>query len=130
MSSLPLQRCIAKAEKEGYEVGIVERYIPFPKPWGHRVDLFGLFDAVAVRNSVPGILGIQACRDADIAAHIGKTKLEEQARVLAVWKAAGNRAVIWGWAFKIRRDAEGKPARLKKGDRDSRKVWTCREIEL
>ena len=116
MSSIPLQRCIKKAQEEGYEVGIVERYIPFPKPWGHRVDLFGLFDAIAIRSDVPGVLGIQACPSGNIAAHVDKTKAPEPARILAVWKAAGNRACIWGWS--------------KKGPRGKVKHWTCREIVL
>lgn len=116
MASVPLQRCINKAKKEGYELAIVERFIPFPRPFGHRVDMFGLFDAVAVKADVPGVLGIQACRDGDVAAHFDKTQLEYQAKMLAIWKAAGNKAVIWGWG--------------KKGPRGERKVWTCREIQL
>lgn len=116
MASVPLQRCIVKAKNEGCIVAIVERYIPFPKPFGHRVDMFGLFDAVAVKAGVPGVMGIQACRDGDVAEHLDKTKLPEQSKNLATWKAAGNRAVIWGWG--------------KKGPRGERKLWTCREVVL
>jgi len=127
MGSLPLQRSLNKARGEGYSVGIVERFIPFPKPWGHRVDLFGLFDAVAVRRDIPGVLGIQACRDADIAAHRDKAIAIHE---LEIWKAAGNRAVIWGWAFKVPRNPDGSRRRLHDGTNDSRKVWTVREIVL
>lgn len=130
MSSLPLQRSLAKAEKEGYIAGIVERFIPFPKPYGHHVDLFGLFDAVAVDGKAPGVLGIQACRDADVAAHLDKTKLPDQANALVLWKQSGNRAVIWGWGERVKRDENGKQATLKDGRKDSRKVWTCREVVL
>lgn len=130
MSSVPLQRSLMKARKEGCHVAIVERYVPFPKPYGHRVDMFGLFDAVSVRSDVTGVRGIQACRGGDVAAHLDKTREPAQAEVLAVWKAAGNTAVIWGWEEKVRRNEDGSQARLASGAIDRRKFWTCREIVL
>lgn len=140
MSSIPLQRSLEKAEKEGWLVDIAERYIPFPKPHGHHKDWKNLFDALGVKGPPLEVIGIQACRDGDVAEHLQKYKqgytndkgrfVPPPTESLERFKAAGGRAVIWGWGERVKRDESGNQVRLKDGTPDSRKVWTCREVVL
>ena len=62
MSTRALQLSLKKAKDDGYEAWIVERFIGIGK-FGIRRDLYNLFDAVAIKKGIPGILGIQACPD-------------------------------------------------------------------
>lgn len=116
MASKPLQRSIAKLKKDGYHHAIVERYIPFPKPWGHRVDMYGLIDVVGIRAEVLGVLGVQACAACDLSKHRDKALSEPMFTCLRIWKANGNRFVIWAWG--------------KRGPRGKAKKWECKEVEL
>jgi hypothetical protein len=113
VSSKPLQRSISKAKRAGYDTWIVERFIPFPKPWGHRLDLYNLIDLVAIRADTRGVLGIQACASGDLADHRAKALANTH---LSIWKANGNRFCIWSWG--------------KRGERGKRKLWTCTETEF
>lgn len=130
MGSIPLQRSLDKARDEGYLVDIVERYIPFPKPHGHHKDWKHLFDAMGIKGPPLDVIGIQACRDGDVADHLAKYEDPTIKADLERFKLAGGRAVVWGWGERVRRDENGKQARLRDGTKDSRKVWTCREIAL
>jgi len=51
---------------------MVERFIPFPKPHGQRVDLFNIIDILAINET--STIGVQSCGQ-DFAAH--KTKILE-----------------------------------------------------
>ena len=124
MSTIALQRSLTKARAEGYDVWVVERFIP-SKPFGHRLDLYNLIDILGMRCDVPGLLGIQACPSGEISAHIKKIRngyFDKKGVFvppnphLALWKKTGNRFVIWGWS--------------KRGARGKRKLWECKKIEL
>lgn len=47
-STSPTQRTLAECKKRGWTAGVVERHIPFPKPQGTKIDLFGVIDIVAI----------------------------------------------------------------------------------
>lgn len=124
-------RTLAHCRKLGWLAGVVERRIPFPKPQGTKIDLFGVIDVVAVVVPTaahhswedhggdgpcsacwkPGAIGIQST--ANIGGHHAKhrTKILAEPRALA-WVQAGNRLELWTWA--------------KQGGRGQRKLWTLR----
>ena len=99
------QRTLALLKKEGWTVGIVERWIAFAKK---RIDLFGIIDIVAIRPGV--IFGVQSCGEA-VADHVTKALAEPK---LAEWLAAGGEFMIIGWT--------------KKGPRGKVKKWTPRKL--
>lgn len=98
MASKPTQRSLALLRSEGYEVEVVEKWIPFPKP-GHRKDLFGFADILAV-HPFEGTLAVQACAGAGGAVAERRRKLTEDPVVapkVALCKMAGWKVQIWGW---------------------------------
>lgn len=98
-------------EKLGFKVWIVEYWSPFPKPWGKRHDLFGIFDLVVLK---PGeIWGVQATTNTHTADRIAKIKASPAYKA---WLDSGGKIAVVGWA--------------KMGPRGKRKVWTIKEIEL
>lgn len=106
----PTQRTLAILTKDGWEVGIVERWIQRAFV---RQDLFGIIDMIAIR---PGqIVGVQATSDngGNVSAHIIKAKAEPR---LKTWLEAGGEFWVVGWG--------------KKGPRGKRKVWTMRTIKI
>lgn len=66
---------------------------------GHKKDLFGIFDALAVERRADGtvlIRGLQACGSNDWQEHI--RKLQENILTCELWLAAGNTTIeLWGW---------------------------------
>lgn len=104
----PSSRCLAELKRRGWPAGVVERFVFFPPP-GHRVDLFGFIDIVAL---VPGgTLGIQACAGSGHAAHRDKIL---EAPLARTWLSVpSNRLELWSWS--------------KRGGRHvTRKLWTMR----
>lgn len=101
-----------RLQDDGWSVWIVEKWIQWPPP-GHRLDMYNLIDLVGIKATVQGVLGVQCCADSGISAHVRKA-LENP--FLAIWKASGNRFLIWGWG--------------KKGARGERKTWQLREVEM
>lgn len=94
----PTQRSLALLRSEGFECEVVERWIPFPKP-GHRKDLFGFVDILAV-HPFEGTLAVQACSGAGGALAERRRKLTEDPAVaprVAICKMAGWRVQIFGW---------------------------------
>jgi hypothetical protein len=122
MATLSLQRSREELKRQGYQTWIVEKpYNPYTK---RREDCFNLFDLIAIRADIPGVLGIQACGE-DISSHISKvlegwtTPRGESIGpnpYLPVWLRANNRAFIWAWR--------------KRGERGKRKTWELREIQF
>lgn len=117
----PTARSLAECKRRGWTAGVVEKFVRFPPP-GHRVDLFGCIDIVAIgpQGEVgmcddwsERIFGIQACAGASHAAR--KTKALAEPRLRA-WLEAGGRFAIWSWA--------------KRGDRGKRKLWTLRTEQI
>lgn len=120
-------RTLAHCRKLGWLAGVVERRIPFPKPQGTKIDLFGVIDVIAVVVPTaahhpwsdhggdgpcaacwkPGAIGIQST--ANIGGHHAKhrTKILAESRARA-WVEAGNRLELWTWA---KQGARGKAKR-------------------
>jgi hypothetical protein len=113
-STSPTQRTLAECRKRGWTAGVVEQFVRFPAP-GHRRDLFGVIDLVAIVSGDEhpydqrGILAIQACAGPSHADRRDKILAEPRARQ---WIEAGGRLELWSWA--------------KRGDRGKRKLWTLR----
>jgi len=47
-STSPTARTLAECKRRGWIAGVVERHIPFPKPQGTKIDLFGVIDLVVI----------------------------------------------------------------------------------
>jgi len=76
----------------GFACWMVERFVPFPKPHGQRVDLFNIIDILAI-NSVKTI-GVQSCGQ-DFAAH--KTKILENEYTERWIESWGRELWLIGW---------------------------------
>lgn len=114
--SSPTIRTIAKMKKEGYIIGVVERFIKMGR-FGMRKDLFGFIDLIACRPEESGTVGVQTTSGSNFSAHIHKILDNEEIRLNAVtWVSSGNRILLHGWR--------------KVGPRGKRKLWECREQEL
>ena len=88
----PTQRVLARLKKHLWTAQVVEKWNAFAKPFGRRIDLFGLIDVLAIR---PGtILGVQASSGSDVASHIKKAMAEPR---LVEWLDAGGKFQIWAW---------------------------------
>ncbi len=116
----PTARTLAECKRRGWIAGVVERHIPFPKPQGTKIDLFGVIDLVVIvppfdrdGNGWPepgGILAIQATASAAHHAH-RRTKILAEPRAKA-WVEAGGRLELWSWS--------------KRGGAGKRKLWSLR----
>lgn len=104
----PTQRTLAKLRKDGYQAGVVEKWIPQTK---RRLDLFGAIDIVAVGHG--HILGVQCTTASNQSSRIAKMRDEPR---LTVWMENGGRLQCWGWS--------------KKGPRGKRKTWQVSVTEL
>lgn len=87
-------RALDECRKRGWPAGVVERHIPFPRPQGTTIDLFGVIDVVAI---APGaIVGIQVTSGTNHASRREKILATENARR---WIAEGNgRLELWSWS--------------------------------
>lgn len=120
MKNQSLHRSKKQLEKEGWKVGITEKWQSFfgrksrKGTRGVRVDLFNLWDLVAVKPGEKGVTGVQCCLgNGDKAAHIKKMIANP---VLKIWLDAGNPGIIHSWA--------------KRGKAGKRKLWTCHITHL
>ncbi len=105
----PQQRSLAMLRDLGYRVAIVEHWNAHAR---RRVDLFGLFDLLALRPDGPPI-GIQVTSGTNVAARLDKLRASE---ALTDWLACGCKAQVHGWA--------------KRGPRGQAKRWECRCVEV
>ena len=105
----PTARSLKRLRDDGYSAVVVERFNWYTKT---RHDAFG-FDIIAIHKDIQGVLGVQTTTGDNAAKRI--TKLLGIPEV-EIWLQAGNRAVVHSWS--------------KRGDRGSRKLWTCVEREL
>jgi hypothetical protein len=124
-STSPTARTLAECRKRGWIAQNVEQFVRFPPP-GHRLDLFGVidivaitpatFDVVLIHGQQPRLIGhgqtigIQATASAAHHAH-RRDKILAEPRAKA-WVEAGNRLELWSWS--------------KRGDRGKQKRWTLR----
>lgn len=122
----PTSFTLKECAKRGWIAGVVERFVRFPPP-GHKVDLFGVIDIVAIAPSAPRwgyvnadgsqqfsppfTIGIQATTNTGghHAKHRAKILAEPRARA---WVEAGNHLELWTWALQ--------------GARGKQKRWTLR----
>lgn len=101
----PAARTLSECRKRGWIAGIVERRIPFPRPRGTTIDLFGVIDIIAIDPAAPPgerTIGIQATTNGSAGGQGGR-HAEHRAKILAEersasWVAAGNRLELWSWA--------------------------------
>jgi hypothetical protein len=96
--SSPTQRSLELLRNEGYTAQVVEKWVQYPPP-GHRVDLFGFVDIIAV-HPFEGTLAVQACSGAGGAMAERRRKLTEDPIVaprVAICKMAGWKIELMGW---------------------------------
>ena len=93
------ERTLKYLRAEGYICDMVERFIPFPKPHGHRKDFLGIIDIIAF-NEITTI-GVQSCGQS-FAAHLKKLQDSE---MTPLWLESVDRE-LWliGWRkLKVKR---------------------------
>ena len=110
MTDSPTSRSLKKLRDEGWEAGVVERYIA---PIRRKVDLFGFADLVAMKPGERPLL-VQTTSGSNLAAR--RAKMAELATP-AVALASGFRIVLHGWTRR----------KVKRGGKAVR--WECREEE-
>lgn len=108
----PNARSKAYYEKQGHIAGIVERWSPFPKPFGKRHDFLGVFDLLVLKAGGE-VWGIQATTNAHVPDRIRKLRGSD---AFNNWLRLGGKAAVLGWA--------------KLGARGKRKKWEAKEIVL
>lgn len=94
------QKTLAALREQGCVVGITERFNPFAgmllpsgKRTGHREDLFGFVDIIALRPT-GSIVAIQSTGPSGHAAH--KRKILDNGNAL-IWLRCGGRIELWSW---------------------------------
>lgn len=106
----PTARTQKFLKDRGWLVGITEKFVRFPPP-GHRVDLFGFVDLLAIRQELS--VYIQACAGASHAARVAKVKANPNLPVILGEGYTSTRQV---WVVSWR----------KSGLRGKRKTWQPR----
>ena len=86
----PTQRSLALLREQGWLCAIVEKFVRFPPP-GHRVDLWGIGDILAVR---PGETLLVQCTTTGVSERL--KKIEENPLTLKIL-AVPWRIEVWGW---------------------------------
>jgi hypothetical protein len=110
LKTSPTQRTLALYRKRGYLCAIVEKWSQYPPP-GHRVDLFGFIDVLALGRA--RTIAIQACAGSSASARIAKIHADPR---LPKILEAGWMVVVVAWR--------------KAGARGKRKLWDAREVEV
>jgi hypothetical protein len=126
------QKTLAQFRKYGWEIDSTERWIPFVRkreeptakkgPPGHRKDLYGFIDLIAMHPDHVGLVGINACTYGAVGVHVqkiqGNTGEKEEGKLMRrralIWIGLGNRILIYGW---------------RKPD-VARQPWPCRVVEI
>ena len=101
------QRTLAALRTQGYICGMVERFVRDGQ-FGHRVDLFGIIDLIALDKNpnTGGVIGIQSCTTA-YTAHV-RTITEDCKQNTIDWLETPNcRLELWAWR-KIKKKRGGK----------------------
>jgi hypothetical protein len=109
----PAARSTRLLKAEGYQVASVERFVAYPRP-GHRVDLFGFIDLLAIR---PGeTLAVQACAATD---HARRAEKVRTSQTLPACLAANWRVEVHSWRlfrrsrrWEVRREGILAPAKV------------------
>ena len=87
----PTQLSLKHLRKLGYTVAITEFWNPYGRV---RIDLYGIFDLIAIKEGEFGVLGIQTTSKSNISARINKAKKNKN---LLVWYKAGCNFIVHGW---------------------------------
>jgi hypothetical protein len=88
----PTTRSKQLLEREGFKVGIVEKWVPMVK---RRVDLFGVIDLVCIR---PGrVLFVQTTSSSNLASRVTKIREAEDGKLLPLLLASGAVVEVHGW---------------------------------
>jgi hypothetical protein len=91
--------------EQGYAAEVVERWVSFPAP-GHRSDLFGFVDVLAIGKGET--VAVQCTSDTNAASRARKIA---EAEHLPTMREAGWRVVVHGWKKQANR-------------------WVVRELDL
>lgn len=86
----PTSLTLKRLRRQGYAVGIVERWIAQARV---RKDLFGCIDLIAAKAG-ESVLGVQATALSCISARIANARALAE---LGSWLATGARFQVWGW---------------------------------
>ncbi len=89
----PTQRSLAMLRKDGWTVAVVEKWVPYPPP-GHRVDVWGFGDLLAVHPATGETVLIQTTSGPNLAAR--RTKIESIPEA-GLWLECGNTIYLHGW---------------------------------
>lgn len=106
----PSARSLEYLRELGHVAESVERWIPGACI---RKDYLGIFDILVLEPGRQGVTGIQVTTTGHMPE---RRKKMQEAGHLSTWLAAGNRALIHGWA--------------KTGRRGERKTWTIKIEEV
>ncbi len=84
-------RTLKYLKDQGWNAGIVERYLQYAGPFGKRIDLFGIIDLVVLTGT--NIIGVQSC---------GQSFAEHNRKILAEpmslkWLESGGQLMLIGW---------------------------------
>ena len=101
------ERSLKYLRDKDYVCDMVERFIAFPKPHGHRKDYLGIIDIIAYDQFVT--IGVQSCGQ-DFAAH--KTKILESEHTFSWIKSPDRELWLIGWR-KLKLKKGGKAMRWK-----------------
>lgn len=91
MSLTPTQLSLRSMRELGYSVDVVERWVSQPPP-GHRRDLFGIIDVLAVGRGET--VAIQCTADGSVSSRVRKIA---DAEALPNLREAGWKIVVHGW---------------------------------
>ena len=106
------ERTLKYFRGEGYHCDMVERFIAFPPPHGHRKDCFGFGDILAFNNNETVM--IQSCGQS-FASHLRDLLANPN---VPLWLAGPRKLILIGWR-KILKKKGGK-----------QKVWSPRIREI
>lgn len=105
MATSPTQRTLKFLKDEGYQSGMVERFLSFAGKFGKRVDLFHFIDIIAMGHG--RILGVQSCGQSFSAHHKKLTEDKEVRANVICWLENGGALWLVGWR-KIKKVKGGK----------------------
>jgi hypothetical protein len=94
----PTQRTLAECKRLGWQASIVEKFVRFPPP-GHRVDLFGFIDILALGDGQT--YAIQATVTSSAGAR--RTKIDESPALAAVLASGW---IVEVWSFRKTNDRQ------------------------
>ncbi len=80
----PTALSLKHLRESGYTAEVVERWIPFAKI---RKDFLGIIDILAIKQSEPGVLGVQTTTKDHAANRMAKARASE---TLQIWLQCGN----------------------------------------